>query len=1177
MSYFALSPKFIIMKKNYTLKLYLDSITSFADKTRTKYATSSRYLAAALLMSVGATTNAQINVNYGFDSDLQGWSTLGFGTFNQSTIQACAAGSSARANVFDTTGNSFLSPLLGSATATPVTIAFDYKVVNYAALDQAQASKVEVIGQWSNSATGPWTDFFSINGSNHTPSANCVNKTATFTPTAGPLYIKFQNKALGGSADIFYYYDNIVVSQLGDPVDPCAATNVPYTMPFAAATVPALPECVLMENLNNDNKFWKTAGSTPGIEGKVMQYAYSSTLVANDWFYTRKLNLTAGTSYRLTFKTRASGFEEKLKVSVGSAAAATAMNQTITDITIPATISTAQSQLVDFTVATTGVYNVGFQAHSDPDKNSLYVGEINITTTPTCFAPTNIAISTATIDQTGFTFNWDASVPAPAMGYDYEVRASGLPGSGATGLANSGSTVAGVTTANATGLTAGTLYTIYVRANCGENDKSEWAVSSVVSTSCVATTIPYTIPLASATIPNLPQCVTMQDVNNDGKFWKTNVAQAGITGQVMQYAYSVTLPADDWFYTAPLNLTAGITYRLSYKYKISNFEEKLKVAVGSTASATSMTQILTDVTIPANTSGAVQDVIDFTVATTGVYHVGFQAHSDANKNSLYVGEVSVVAAPTCFPPTGLITTNLDKDAVTIAWTVPSVVPANGYSYEIRTSGAAGSGATGLAASGTTAAGVTTANVSGLAPSTSYSVYVASNCGAEEMSIFTEGVDFTTLCDYLEIVAINDSTCVGSTAVLQVSGATTQVNWFATDSSLEVLATGPLYETPILLETTSYWANASEVLTEQIVQIGEGASTSNSYQNPFYSLWSNIHSQHIILASELSATGLSAGPINSVALTVTNIGTLPMIDLSVKMGTTTAANMSEFVDNANFVTVYNSPSLMPVAGLNVLAFTAPYIWDGTSNIVLEFCHGNAGSSATMSRTVLADATPFVSTIKAHVSSSASSAAACGNTTNQKASFSVRPTFTFSGTIVCEAPSRTEVIATVNEVPVIIGDNVQVISVDALEDATLADLEPMGANVSWFPTQTDAIASTNQLPIATQLNSGTTYYAVLTENGCRSLPFGVLATVELGLANQTMTGLSYFPNPVQNQLNVNYTENITSIVVFNLIGQKVMNVKPNATNVVLDMSTLAAGTYMIQVNSEKASKVIKLIKK
>ncbi|WP_318641038.1 fibronectin type III domain-containing protein [Flavobacterium ardleyense] len=791
-----------------------------------------------------------------------------------------------------------------------------------------------------------------------------------------------------------------------------------------------------------------------------------------------------------------------------------------------------------------------------------------------CPAPSDIVVSNVT--YTTASVNWTAAAGA-ATGYAYEVRTSGAPGSGATGLAASGTTAAGVTSAAITGLVDNASYVVYVKAVCSAVESSSWTSIPAFQTPCLATNIPYELPLTSVTAPAIPSCVIVENVNNDDKTWITNSSITGMTGAAMQYPYHGSNAANDWFFTQKLNLTAGVGYKLMFKHRASGYEEKLKVAIGSEPSAATMTTPLFNVVIPSTPNQTVPVEVDFTVTTTGVYNIGFQAYSNANMNSLYVGDISVVAGPTCFPPTAIITTNLDKNSATIAWTEPNIIPANGYSYEIRTSGEAGSGATGLVVSGATAAGVVTADIAGLLPGTEYFLYVSSNCEATDQSAWSAGVTFSTLCDYLEIEAVNDTTCVGSTATLQVTGATTEVKWYATEFSTEVLESGPVFETPTLAETTSYFAHASVQAENQQLQVGAGNAVTTTYQNPFYSLWSNNHTQHIVLASELIAAGLNVGPISAVGLNVTNAGTLPMKDFTLKIGTTTQISVSNFVDNSSFVVVNTSASLMPVLGLNMIQFSTPYQWDGTSNIILEFCHGNSSSSATMSRVVEADVTSFDSTVKSHLASAATGAESCGDTTTSKTSYKLRPTFTFAGTTICEAPTRTEVIATVNEIPVIVAQNVQTITVDALEDATLANLDPLGPNVNWFPTMADAIAFTNELEIGTQLNSGTTYYAVLTENDCRSLPFAVLVTVQLGIADQTMNGLTYYPNPVQNQVNINYSEDITSISIFNLVGQKVMNVTPNASNVILDMSSLAAGTYLIHVNAHTASKMIKLIKK
>jgi GEVED domain-containing protein/fibronectin type III domain protein len=63
------------------------------------------------------------------------------------------------------------------------------------------------------------------------------------------------------------------------------------------------------------------------------------------------------------------------------------------------------------------------------------------------------------------TVNWTAATPAPANGYNYYYSTTNTaPTSGTT---PSGSTAAGVVTANLTGLTSGTTYYIWVRSNCG--------------------------------------------------------------------------------------------------------------------------------------------------------------------------------------------------------------------------------------------------------------------------------------------------------------------------------------------------------------------------------------------------------------------------------------------------------------------------------------------------------------------------------------------------------------------------------------------------------------------------------------------------------------------------------------------------------------------------------------
>jgi hypothetical protein len=179
-------------------------------------------------------------------------------------------------------------------------------------------------------------------------------------------------------------------------------------------------------------------------------------------------------------------------------------------------------------------------------------------------------------------------------------------------------------------------------------------------------------------------------------------------------------------------------------------------------------------------------------------------------------------------------------------------------------------------------------------------------------------------------------------------------------------------------------------------VGNGASTSSTYSNPFYSAWSNIHTQHIILASELTSAGVVAGNITSIALDITSAGTRPMIDFSLKIGTTNNSTAASFV-TSGLTQVYSNASLMPTVGVNTLTFSSPFYWDGVSNIILDFCHGNGSSTSIMSRTCKSNTTSYISSIKAHVSAATTGSSICGNTTSNVLTYSERPLFTINGQI------------------------------------------------------------------------------------------------------------------------------------------------------------------------------------
>lgn len=142
---------------------------------------------------------------------------------------------------------------------------------------------------------------------------------------------------------------------------------------------------------------------------------------------------------------------------------------------------------------------------------------------------------------------------------------------------------------------------------------------------------------------------------------------------------------------------------------------------------------LTQVSGACNLTGASTSLTGLTANT--VYYLRVYSTVRANR-----GNYTINLSVPCNAPTGVSVASTQNSA-TFQWTASTSLPANGYQYEIRTSGAAGSGATGLASSGTSTTLVK--QVSGLSPDTNYTLYVRSACGASNFSSWTTGVAFTT--------------------------------------------------------------------------------------------------------------------------------------------------------------------------------------------------------------------------------------------------------------------------------------------------------------------------------------------------------------------------------------------------------------------------------------------------
>ncbi|MBK9401347.1 MAG: right-handed parallel beta-helix repeat-containing protein [Bacteroidetes bacterium] len=123
----------------------------------------------------------------------------------------------------------------------------------------------------------------------------------------------------------------------------------------------------------------------------------------------------------------------------------------------------------------------------------------------------------------------------------------------------------------------------------------------------------------------------------------------------------------------------------------------------------------------------------------------------------------------------------------------------------------------------------------------------------------------------------------------------------------------------------------------VAQVGTGTTVSStSGQTPYTALYEGANVQYLFTAAELNALNINAGVLTSIAFNVTTASTtLAMVNYTIKMGTTAATSLSTY--QAGLTQVYTVPTYQPVVGWNTHTLNTPFIWDGTSNLLVEVCH------------------------------------------------------------------------------------------------------------------------------------------------------------------------------------------------------------------------------------------------
>jgi len=372
-----------------------------------------------------------------------------------------------------------------------------------------------------------------------------------------------------------------------------------------------------------------------------------------------------------------------------------------------------------------------------------YVDNVHMEVTNLCPAPT--AVNATSITASNATLGWTAPASPPSNGYDIYYSTSSTPPTPST--VPTATVGAGITSYNMLSLSASTLYYAWVRSNCGGTSSSWTNVYSFTTLCNPVSVLPFNEGFESGYTDQIAVggCWT-QDGGVYETYWLANSSQTTFNRTPRTGSWDATLGmyGNGWLFRK-FTLTAGMYYTVSCWAKQD----------GSTPSAATVELKYGSVGTPAGMTGAIQSATglttsytqisgSFSPATSGDYYIGIHGVTTGPPPPYYItlDDIQVSLSYSCYPPTAITTTALCQTSASIAWTPPASAPASGYDIYYSTSSTPPTISTTPSAS--VAAGVTGYTMTPLTPGTTYYVWVRSNCGSGDLSLWSTVYSFSTL-------------------------------------------------------------------------------------------------------------------------------------------------------------------------------------------------------------------------------------------------------------------------------------------------------------------------------------------------------------------------------------------------------------------------------------------------
>ncbi len=570
-------------------------------------------------------------------------------------------------------------------------------------------------------------------------------------------------------------------------------------------------------------------------------------------------------------------------------------------------------------------------------------------TPSSCASPSNRTVTNITTSS--FEINATSS-SSPT--FEYEVRTSGLPGTGASGLVQTQQNVVAPFTVN--GLQASQSYQVYIRTICTEST-STWQQINV-STLCGIFELPLIQGFNSSTVPNCWTNTIITGATGISFVESSTAPNATAIEGTHMLKHNYALNRQERFTTPVINTVGINTLRLEFDFYHSSigpsYNDSLIVEF-STNNGVSWTRIAGIKRHSATDGWATKSyILPATAGNQAELLVGLRFKSN-NGYNMYVDAFELTEVPN--PLYTAITGNLACSATTSTVSIigqnltDAVVTIDGQEVALTTNTytsivfEATTGTTGTIVVTTPNGTFTVAEQVDILtpPALTLANTNASICASTEVEVNLS----SPVIDYDQYTWLPQAN--GIVSGDEVNGyllSASQTTDFTIEGTLNLgnvtctnRATFTYNVEPAPFVNTNF--TTVTICEEEVQELSftsrQITSTADN-PNPFRTNFRGVKTQTVLLASELQAMGITpANGLTSLIIDAELLADRTYTGFRVRIGNSSVSSMGEtFV--SDLTTVYQSVYTLQ-DGTNTFEFDQPFFWDGVSNLIIETAFRN----------------------------------------------------------------------------------------------------------------------------------------------------------------------------------------------------------------------------------------------